>query len=234
MFKIIKISCVIALMCLSGTITYAQKKVIVNGIVKESISRETLMGVTVSVKENPKVRAITRENGEFLIQANKGETLIFNIGGLAQRRVKVKSNKMKVVMSFPEKLVEGETILIGYGKVTKSHLTGAVGQLNSEALANMVSSDFGSSIQGLISGVSVVTDSSPGATSSIQVRGDVSIYASTEPLFVVDGVPQDGNPNISTNEIQSVEVLKDAASTSIYGTRGASGVILITTKQGSK
>ncbi|MFR9546763.1 MAG: TonB-dependent receptor plug domain-containing protein [Rikenellaceae bacterium] len=201
---------------------------------KERISRETLMGVNISVKENPKVRAITRENGDFLIQANKGETLVFDFLGLETKYVKVKSNKLKVVMSLPNELVAGESISIGYGRVTKKNLTVAVGQVNNDDLKNSNDSDLGSSIQGKISGVSVVTDNSPGATSTIQIRGDVSILSSTEPLFVVDGIPQDGNPNISVNEIESIEVLKDAASTAIYGTRGASGVVLITTKRGGK
>lgn len=144
----------------------------------------------------------------------------------------VKSNKMDVVLSSDAVLLD-EVVAIGYGTVKKKELTGAAIQVKSDELQNVVSTDVGMALQGLVSGVSVTSSAGdPGSVANIQIRGVTSISGSNTPLFVVDGVPQEGNPNLSSNEIATIDILKDAASCAIYGTRGAAGVILITTKQG--
>ena len=126
-------------------------------------------------------------------------------------------------------------VVIGYGAVKKKELTGAVAQVKSEDITKINTSDLGNALQGMVSGVSVTAESgAPGAGSEILIRGVASVNGQNTPLYVVDGVPQEGDPRISPNEIETIDILKDAASCAIYGTRGAAGVILITTKKGKE
>jgi len=126
-----------------------------------------------------------------------------------------------------------EVVAIGYGVQKKKEVTGAVVQVKAEDLTKMSTSDLGTALQGQVAGVSIMASSGePGASSNIQIRGISSVNGNNTPLFVVDGVPMEGDPQLSSSEIETVDILKDAASCAIYGTRGAAGVILITTKQG--
>ena len=128
-----------------------------------------------------------------------------------------------------------EVVAIGYGVQTVKEVTGAVSKVKAETISKIGSSDFAQGLQGQIAGMNISSVSgAPGATSTIQIRGAGSFSSdATNPLFVVDGIPFDRMPQFSSDEIESIEVLKDAASTSIYGTRASNGVILITTKQGT-
>ena len=166
---------------------------------------------------------VTDSNGEPIIGANvsvKGTTTgtITDIDG-----------------HFSLEAIEGQTILvvvIGYGTVRKKDLTGAVGSVKSEDMMQRPSTSISQSISGRIAGVNISSNSGrPGGNQTIRIRGYSSINATNEPLYIIDGVPGDINI-LNPNDIESVEVLKDASSTAIYGTRGSNGVIVVTTKRG--
>ena len=111
-------------------------------------------------------------------------------------------------------------MVVGYGTMRKKELTGAVARVESESLTKISTSDLGTALQGQIAGVSVQSSSgAPGSAANIQIRGINSISGSNTPLFIVDGIPQSGDPGLSSSEIESIDVLKDAASAAIYGTR---------------
>ncbi len=197
---------------------------------------EPLIGATVMVQGTTK-GTVTDFDGNFVIQgAPSSGTLEIKYLGYLDTSLKFSSQKT----NFTVKLVEDsqqieEVVVVGYGQMRKKEVTGAVSRVNSEQLAAISTSDLGSALQGNVPGVSVQASSGePGAESNIQIRGISSINGGNGPLYVVDGIPQSGNPGLSNNEIASIDILKDAASASIYGTRGAGGVILITTKQGEK
>ncbi|WPR71373.1 TonB-dependent receptor [Flavobacterium sp. NG2] len=187
-------------------------------------------GVTVIVKGATKGTA-TDFDGKYVIKANEGDLLVFSYIGMTTKNVKVTGKTLNVKLKSATQDLN-EVVVIGYGTVKKKELTGAVASVKSEDIVNQVTSDLGNALQGQISGVNVVSSGEPGTSSEILIRGITSISGSNTPLYVIDGIAQEGDPGISPNEIESIDVLKDASSAAIYGTRGAAGVILITTKKG--
>lgn len=205
----------------------------INGSVVSATDNTSIIGATVRVK-GLSVGTITDIDGNFKISAPKNSTLIVSYIGYEQTMVDVPAgNKsIKVVLKETAKNLE-EVVVIGYGTQRKKEVTGSVVQLSSEALSKASSIDIGSAMQGQIAGVNVQASSGrPGDNANIQIRGLNTVTGTNAPLFVVDGIPYDSDPQLSMSEIATIDVLKDAASASIYGTRGAGGVILITTKQG--
>lgn len=209
-----------------------QGKMKVTGVVTSAEDNEPLIGVTVQVVGTSGNGVITDLNGNYSIVVKKGAKLSYSYIGMKKKVLLVKSAKMDVQLQSDVVLLD-EVVAIGYGTVKKKEMTGASIQVKSDELKNVISSDVGMALQGLVSGVSVTSSAGdPGSVANIQIRGVTSISGSNTPLFVVDGVPQQDNPNISSSEIATIDILKDAASCAIYGTRGAAGVILITTKSG--
>lgn len=209
---------------------------------------DPLPGATVQIKGTTN-GTVTDFDGNFKIDIEKGAILVFSfVGYTSQENSPMSSGTIQVSMILDATQME-EVVVIGYGSVKKSDLTGSVVSLKSEEILNTVVSSIDQGLQGKAAGVVVTQESgAPGAGSSIRIRGTTSIYGSNEPLYVVDGIPilTDAssstfatkgpafNPlnSINPNDIQSVEILKDASATAIYGARGAAGVILITTKTG--
>ena len=212
--------------------THAQaQKTEVNGIVTSVEDGMPLPGVTILVV-GTNVGTITDFDGNYTIKAKIGDILKFSYLGMSDEIVKITKTRMNVKMEASAEDLE-EVVVIGYGQVKKKEVTGAVSSVKADDLEAIVTSDLGSALQGQMAGVNVISSSGqPGAPSEILIRGVTSVSGGNTPLYVVDGLIQDGDPLISPNEIESIDVLKDAASTAIYGTRGAPGVILITTKQG--
>lgn len=213
------------------------QQITVTGTITSSEDDLPLIGATVMVLDNSAetpVGTITDIDGTYSLEANMGDVLQFSYTGMENKEVSVKSEVINVIMD-PSAIGLEEVIVIGYGTAKKKEITGAVAQIKSEELQRVNSSDVASALQGQIAGVNITSSSGqPGETASIQIRGVTSLNGSNTPLFVVDGIPQDGDPRLSRNEIETIDVLKDAASASIYGTRGAAGVILITTKRGKE
>ncbi|MBU2945531.1 SusC/RagA family TonB-linked outer membrane protein [Zobellia uliginosa] len=192
-----------------------------------------LPGVSVVVK-GTQTGAVTDFDGLYTIKAKSTDVLIFSYIGFATKEIAIKG-KTSLNISLEEDASElDEVIVVGYGTQRKKELTGAVVQVKSEELAKTTTSDIGTALQGQIAGVNITASSGqPGEEANILIRGFSSLLdGQNGPLYVVDGIPYNSDPQLSISEIESIDVLKDAASASIYGTRGAGGVILITTKQG--
>ena len=188
----------------------------------------------VSILEKGTANGVVSDfDGNYEITAKADGVLIFSYIGYAVQEVPV-NGKATVNVSLTEDVAQlDEVVLIGYGAQKKKELTGAVAQVKSESIENISTSDVGNALQGQVAGVNVTSSSGqPGDNAQILIRGINSVFGSNEPLYVVDGIPQDGNPQLSVAEIETIDVLKDAASAAIYGTRGSAGVILITTKTG--
>jgi len=206
----------------------------VSGKVTDS-SGSPLPGVTVIVKGTIE-GAITDINGNYsLSNVPADATVIFSFVGMGTQEIAVAGNQQIDVKLSEETVGLEEVVAIGYGVVKKRDLTGAVAKVKAKELSAASVSRVDQALQGKSAGVQVTsTNGSPGAGTTIRIRGGNSISASNEPLFVVDGFIGAGDLNtINPNDIESVEILKDASATAIYGARGANGVILITTKKGS-
>ncbi len=179
---------------------------------------------------------ISDVSGNYVIQAKSDEKIVFSFVGYDPQIISVGNQTTINVLLNEDAALLDEVVVVGYGVIKKRDLTGAVGQVDAEKLADVPGSRVDQMLQGRAAGVQVTgVNGAPGARSSIRVRGGNSVNADNEPLYVIDGfiVGTDFNlNNINTNDIESLEVLKDATAISIYGTRGANGVILITTKSG--
>ena len=215
---------------LSVSSTYAQK-MDVSGTIISAEDDLPLIGVNIII-QGTTTGTTTDFDGNFNLEVEKGTVLVISYTGMRDLTVTATKPVMNIVMESSIAELE-EVVVIGYGAVKKKEITGAVAQVKAEELQRVNTSDVASALQGQIAGVNITAASGePGGTADIQIRGITSLNGSNTPLFVVDGIPQDGDPRLSRNEIETIDVLKDAASASIYGTRGAAGVILITTKQG--
>ena len=193
---------------------------------------EPLIGVNITVTGTGQ-GTLTNIDGEFAIEVDPGSTLSFSYMGYQTRTLPVSMDFMHVTLTETTQDID-EVVVVGYGVQKKSHLTGSVTKFQDDNLGDMAVSRLDQALQGKIAGVNIGNVSSEaGAAPQIRVRGMGSISASNEPLIVVDGYPiEDGLSMVDMNDVESIEVLKDAASAAIYGSRGANGVILITTKSG--
>ncbi|MDR1883371.1 MAG: TonB-dependent receptor [Prevotella sp.] len=204
----------------------------VSGTVTNALTQENLPGVTVRIKGGLS-GAISDEDGQYSIKAKRGDILVFSLVGMKPVEKTVGyDSRINVAMENDNTLLN-QVVVIGYGAVKKSHLSGAVSSLDSRELNGRVATNAGTALQGKIPGVSVSTSSgNPNSGMNINVRGINSLFNNT-PLYVIDGAFGDINM-VDPADILSIEVLKDAASAAIYGLRAAGGVVLITTKGGSK
>lgn len=202
----------------------------ISGVVTDARG-EVLIGVNVATK-NGKKGTITDLNGSFSIQVTSGDILIVSYMGYVTKEISVKDEmQITIVLQEDTKMLE-EVVVIGYGVMKKSDLTGAVFSIDSKKIGTIPASNAIEALQGKIAGVEIGATTEPGQAPTILIRGNRSINASNSPLYVVDGIPRDDISDIPVADIESVEVLKDAASTAIYGSRGANGVILVSTKKG--
>ena len=206
---------------------YAQ----VSGKITDASDGMPIPGVTVIV-QGTNVGTSSDFDGNYTIEAKTGDVLNFTFIGLKSQTLIVSSTTASITMEEDAESLD-EVIVVGYGSVKKKEVTGAVNRVKAKDIEQFVTSDIASRLQGQIAGVSVSASSGePGEAANIQIRGITSLIGTNTPLFVVNGIPQIGDPGLSANEIETIDVLKDAASTAVYGSRGAAGVILITTKTG--
>lgn len=207
----------------------------IKGVVADS-KGEPIIGASILVKGTSS-GTITDIDGNFTIDNVSPEDLlvITYVGYLGQEMKIKEKNTLSITLLEDSKQLD-EVVVVGYGTVKKRDLTGSVSSINSSKVASVPVTSAASALQGRASGVVVSTSSwEPGETPSILIRGKRSINASNDPLFVIDGIPVTGGMGeISPADIESMEVLKDASATAIYGSRGANGVIIITTKQGKE
>jgi len=215
-----------------STSTFAQEQI--TGTVNTT-NGEGLIGVNIAQKGTAN-GTITDIDGTYSITLVEGEkTLIFSYTGYQEKSEAV-GNRTTIDIVLEEGTFLDEVVVVGYGKQKKSDLTGSVATVSAEDITKVPVSRVDQALQGRAAGVQVTqTNGSPGAGTVIRVRGGNSITGSNEPLWVVDGIVVGTNfdlNNINANDIQSIEVLKDASSIAIYGSRGANGVVLLTTKSG--
>ncbi|MFY0600514.1 MAG: TonB-dependent receptor [Cyclobacteriaceae bacterium] len=205
----------------------------VTGTVSDAETGERIPGATVLIK-GTSTGTVTDFDGNFSLVANSEQVLQVSFVGYMAAEVPV-ANKTNLTISLQlDVKALDEVVVVGYGSVRKSDLTGAVASVDIESLEKFASVDVTRSLQGKVAGVQVTTNSgAPGAATTVRVRG-VGSFGNADPLYVVDGFLTGDIGNISPNDIESMEVLKDASATAIYGSRGANGVIIITTKKGKK
>jgi len=173
-------------------------------------------------------------NGLYSINATReSDILIFSFIGYKSEEIPINGRSLINITLSSEALSLEEVVVIGYGTMKKSDLTGSLSQVKSEEINAFPSSNVLQALTGRSSGVQVIqATGAPGASVSIKIRGANSIQGSNDPLFVVDGFPVNNPTALNNSDIESIEILKDASSTAIYGSRGANGVVLITTKKG--
>lgn len=195
---------------------------------------EGLPGVTISVKNQTK-GTFSNESGEFSLSVNPNDVLVFTIVGYTTAEYTVSESQTSVTIRMSANQTSlDEVIVVGYGTMRKRDVTGSIVSVNEEALREVPVPNLQQALVGRAAGLEInQVGNQPGAGAQIRIRGVRSISGSNEPLFVVDGIPFEGTLNdINPDEIASVDILKDASATAIYGSRGANGVVLVTTKKG--
>ncbi|WP_118195827.1 SusC/RagA family TonB-linked outer membrane protein [Albibacterium indicum] len=225
------VSFILLSLFLLGHLAYAQDQVEVKGIVTDNATQEPLAGVSVTL-ETGSQSVTTNAEGQFSISAPKASTLVFSYVGYVSQRVRVNGAVLNV--GLEEELSElDEVVVVGYGTMRKSSLTSAISKIENEKLDQMPAGRPEAALVGRLAGVSITNSrNTPGTAPTIRIRGAGSISASNNPLVVIDGFPGGSLGNINMNDVESIEVLKDASSAAIYGSRGAGGVIMVTTKRG--
>lgn len=212
----------------------AQSPVTIQGKVTDAKGGAPLAGVTVSIK-GKSIGTQTDVQGQYKLQVPGGQgTLVFSfIGFLSHEEVINNRSAIDVKMAEDLKKLD-EIVVVGYGAQKKKDITGSIASINSQAIQEVPVTNAQQALQGRLPGVDVLANSNkPGDEPRVRIRGNRSLSAGNDPLYVVDGIPYSGNLNdINPGDIASVEVLKDASATAIYGSRGANGVILITTQRG--
>ena len=220
------------LLCMVATVA-AWAQTVITGTVVSAADGEPLIGASVKVK-GTKSGAVTNLDGKFKITTEPGTTLVFSYIAMETVERKAK-NGMLVEMNPLDKAMD-EVMVIAYGTQKRSAFTGSASVVNTEDIAKVQATNFADALKGKASGVQISTASGqPGETSTIRIRGFNSLNAGMAPLIVVDGVPFEGSLNdINTQDIESIVVQKDAASSALYGARGGNGVIMVTTKSAKK
>lgn len=223
----------IALITLSFTVASAtDQQRTVRGIVLDE-AKNPVAGASVTVVGSSQI-TMTNVNGIFSMTLPDGESMLeISCIGYKTQSIDV-GERTEITVQLSQSSIElDDIVVIGYGTAKRGNLTGSIAKIDTDKLADRPAMNIGSSLQGMLAGVEVRANSgAPGEELSIRVRGAASINAEATPLYVVDGIPQDDLASINPADIQSIEVLKDASSSAIYGSRGSNGVILITTRVG--
>lgn len=213
---------------------FAQDRTI-TGTVTDN-KQEPLIGVNVVVKGNTSVGAITDLNGKYSLSVPEGKaTLVFSYIGYVTQEVSVGSRNTVDVVLVDDAQALDEVVVVGYGVVKKRDLVGSIASVKSQDITAVPTSNVLESMQGKIAGLDMTRSSGqPGSAFNFTIRGNRSLTASNAPLILVDGIAYGTDIDINPNDVESIEVLKDASTTAIYGSRGANGVILVTTKKGKE
>ena len=219
------------LLALLVSITVAAQSSGLKGTVTDE-SGEPVIGASVIVKGQPQTGTITNFDGEFVMDVAEGTTLVVSYVGYTSQEVRARSG-MSVVLK-EDAAVLNDVVVIGYGVQKKSVVTASIAKVSSDDLDGKTRLRAEDALKGMAAGVNVTSASGqPGSKSMIRIRG-IGTINDSNPLYIIDGMPtdQDGMESVNPNDIESIEVLKDAASGAIYGARAANGVILVTTKRG--
>ncbi len=210
---------------------YAQSRV--SGTVTDAQTAENMPGVNISVKGTT-LGTTTNADGFFsLVVQNPLDTLVFSFIGYQTQEVPIRGRNTIDVQIEPTTLLGEEIVVVGYGTQRRQDVTGAISTVRIEDIEGVNATNFGDAIQGLVSGVKVSSAGAPGSEPSIEIRG-LGNFKDNEPLYIIDGVPTRANRDFNVNDIESIQILKDASAAAIYGSRAANGVVIITTKKGKE
>lgn len=224
----------VLLLFLLSSITWAQNKSVSGKVLDEN--NQPLSGASVTVKGNPNIGTNTNDEGAFTLSVPANTlTLVVSSVGYSNKEVALTGNTQSLMVVLAREISNlDEVVVVGYGTQKKSNVSGAISSIRARDLQNVPNGRIEQAIQGRVAGVTILQNSGqPGSSSTIRVRG-ITTFNNNNPLWVVDGVVVDagGIGYLNQSDIESIEVLKDAASSAIYGTRAAAGVILVTTKKG--
>ncbi len=223
----------ILLICvLSVTSSFAQERILTGKISDERGAPAS--GASIKVKET-NAATISDANGNFRIAVGaNGKTLVISFVGMQTQEIAIADQTSLSITLLPQSSVLSDVVVVGYGSVRKKDLTGAVGSVKGDQLTQVATPDAVQAIQGRVAGVQVITNSGePGSGATIRIRGIGSINGSS-PIYVVDGYQTGDISFLAPADIESIDILKDASATAIYGSRGANGVIVVTTKKGKR
>ncbi len=219
--------CLLTLMLLLPPAVMAQN--VVKGTVTDS-NNEPIIGASVVEKGNTKNGTVTDLDGKFSLKLQKGKTAVVNYIGMVSQEITAGEASQSIVLQEEQGSLD-EVVVLGYTSKARKDLTGSVGSISGAKLAAVPVTSAAEALQGKIAGVQVTTvDGQPGADINIRVRGATSVTQSNDPLFIVDGFQQSNINDIPPTDIASIDVLKDASLTAIYGAKGANGVVIVTTK----
>lgn len=232
--KIKAFLCLLLLTC-GWVSVQAQQVLTVKGVVVDAL-KEPLPGASVQVV-GMSTGTVTDLDGNFSLQVPKGKTIAVSFIGYVTQELTVNQNQSNLTIQLKDDSKQlNEVVVIGYGTVEKKDLTGSIQSVTSKELSKLVTTDVTETLNGRVGGVLVnKTSNRPGSDTKIEIRGINSFNFSNEPLYVIDGVPsQTGMRHLNSADIESIDILKDASSSAIYGSRGANGVVIITTKGANK
>ena len=189
--------------------------------------------VNILIKNTAK-GVVTDFDGNFSIAANQNDVLVFSYIGMKPQEIVVgTANIINVVLEDSAESLE-EVVIIGYGSVQKRDLTGSITSIKADDLLKQPALTAAQSLQGKASGVQIISSGAPGSSPVVRIRGTGTVLGGRNPIYVVDGIITDRIDNINSDDIVSMDILKDASSLAIYGSRGANGVIMVTTKSGKE
>ena len=221
--------------CLVTTMVLTPSSVLAQNVVKGTVldsNNEPVIGASVIEKGNPKNGTVTDLDGNFTLNLKKGKTAVVSYIGMLAQEVQMGASNQTIVLKDDNSQLE-EVVVVGYTSKARKDLTGSVGSISGQKLAVVPVASAAEALAGKIAGVQVTTvDGAPGADINIRIRGGSAISSSqdSKPLFIVDGFQADNINDIPPTDIQSIDVLKDASLTAVYGARGGNGVVIVTTK----
>ncbi len=225
--------CFITLLCVLPLFGSMAQSVKIEGSVRDSQTDELLPGVNVIVK-GASAGTMTNIDGVFSTTVQKGSVLEFSFIGYEKQEYEVRGDAKIQIELNPVGIAMDEVIVVG-ASMKKSDLTGSVARVTDKTLQQVPTADLNTALQGKVAGVFIQNNAKPGEAASIKIRGNNSIQYGTSPIYVIDGLLVDqGFEMLNPNDIATIDVLKDASATAIYGARGANGVVVITTKKGQK
>ena len=229
--KVVAVSMILAASILAGASLYAQSKPISGTVV--DASGVPVIGAAVYVVGNTSTGVMTDVDGKFALSVPSNSAVAVSCIGYATQTIQIGTESVYNVILVEDTQLLEETVVIGYGVQKKSDLTGSVASVDKESLKNQSVTDAAAALQGRASGVHIINTGGPGSGATIRVRGYSSNSGNIGPLLIVDGLQVDNIQYLDPSMIESMEVLKDAASAAIYGAQAGNGVVLITTKMGS-
>ena len=216
---------------LSMTTLFSQPNITVTGVVTDK-AKQSIPGVSIVVKGTTR-GMVTDSDGRYSLEVPSDGTLVFSFLGYQRQEIPVNNRTTINVVMEESTVTLSEYVVVGYGVQRKIDVTGSVVQIAGAEISKQVSPNPISSLQGKVAGVQITNNGQPGQAPVIRIRGLGTYWATANPLYVVDGVWLDNVDFLNPNDIESVNILKDASSESIYGIKGANGVVIITTKKGA-